>query len=84
MNNTHIESTSDFIALALFGDYRRIECTSISVALSIEQCYLLVKYRVILSNKNNQCFALKFNLDPFTHQPSEPLEVVELNSSPIE
>ncbi len=77
MDNTHIESTSDLIALALFGDYQRIECEHISVAEGIEQCYLKVKYRVIFSNENYRRFALKFNLDPLTHKPSEPLEVVE-------
>ncbi len=77
MDNIHIESTSDLVALALFGDYQRIECEHISVADSIEQCYLKVKYRVIFSNENYQCFALRFNLDPFTHKPLEPLDVVE-------
>ena len=77
MDNIHIESTSDLVALALFGDYQRIECVHIAVADSIEQCYLLVKYRVRFSDENYQCFALRFNLDPFTHQPLELLEVVE-------
>ncbi len=77
MDNLHIESTSDLVALALFGDYHRIECEHISVAESIEQCYLLVKYRVRFSHENSRCFALRFNLAPFTHQLLGSLEVVE-------
>ena len=77
MDNLHIESTSELVALALFGDYQRIECVNISVADSNEQCYLLVKYRVIFSDENCRRFALRFNLDPFTHQPLGELEVVE-------
>ncbi len=77
MDNIHIESTSDLVALALFGDYQRIESEHISVAHNTDQCYLKVKYRVTFSNESYRCFALKFNLDPVTHKPLEPLDVLE-------
>ena len=77
MDNIHIESTCDLIALALFGDYQSIKCEHIYVAHSSDRCYLKVRYRVIFSNYDRRCFALKFNLDTLSYQRLGSLEVVE-------